>query len=175
MKKLVITAIALLGVQFGQAQFEKFEDLEEVTTVVVNEGMFKLLANIDMELDDPEAKEFMDIATKIKGVKVLTTENAKIGSEIRSAAMAYQKSKRLEELMSVRDKDANIKFYVKNGKSDKFVSELLMVISDINHAKAGDREIETVVVSIIGDIELSKIGNLTKQMNLPKELNKVER
>jgi len=175
MKRIVLIAAAVLSTQFGQAQFEKFEDLNEVTTVVVNEGMFQLLAGIEVDLNDPEAQEFKEIVNKLKGIKVLTTANAKIGAEMRDAAMSYQKQQRLEELMSVKDQEANIKFYTRNGKKNGHVSELLMVIYDINGMKAADREVETVVVSIIGDIDLNKIGSLTGQMNLPKELNKVNK
>lgn len=175
MKRIVLIAAAVLSTQFGQAQFEKFEDQKEVTTVVVNEGMFQLLAGIEVDLNDPEAQEFKEIVNKLKGIKVLTTANAKIGAEMRDAAMSYQKRQRLEELMSVKDQEANIKFYTRNGKKNGHVSELLMVIYDINGMKAADREVETVVVSIIGDIDLNKIGSLTGQMNLPKELNKVNK
>lgn len=174
MRAILFTLAALLAVTLGQAQFEKFEDLEEVTTVVVNQGMFELLAEMDIDVQDPEAKEFKDIVTKLKGVKVLTTEDAKVGEEMRKAAMSYQAKNRLEELMSVKDKDANIKFYTRKGKSSGFVSELLMVISDINAGDA-NRKVETVLVSILGDIELKKIGALTSKMNLPNELNKVNK
>jgi hypothetical protein len=38
-----------------------------------------------------------------------------------------------------------------------------------------DRQIETVLLTLTGDIDLTKIGSLTKKMNLPEELNKAEK
>ena len=34
-----------------------------------------------------------------------------------------------------------------------------------------DRKIETVLLTLTGDIDLTKIGSLTKKMDLPEELN----
>jgi hypothetical protein len=78
----------------------------------------------------------------------------------------------MEELMRVKDKDANVKFYIKQGRDDDHVSELLMLVTDLNEVEADGRKIETVLLSLTGDIDLNKINSLTKKMNLPKELNK---
>ena len=79
--------------------------------------------------------------------------------------------------MRVKDKEANIKFYIKNGKDDDHVSELLMFVSGINHDEIDihGRKFESVLVSLTGDIDLNKIGSLTKKMNLPKELNAADK
>jgi hypothetical protein len=152
--------------------FDKFEDLDEVTSVVVNKSMFNLLAKIDVEVNDPEAQDFMDIASSLKSLKVFTTENKKIGDDMRSSVSSYLKSSQMEELMRVKDKDANVKFYIKQGRDDDHVSELLMLVTDLNEVEADGRKIETVLLSLTGDIDLNKINSLTKKMNLPKELNK---
>lgn len=78
----------------------------------------------------------------------------------------------MEELMRVKDKDANVKFYIKQGRDDDHVSELLMLVTDLNEVEADGRKIETVLLSLTGDIDLNKINSLTKKMNLPEELNK---
>ena len=69
----------------------------------------------------------------------------------------------------------NIKFYIKSGKDEDHVSELLMFVSDIQNAKVDGRKVETVLVSITGDIDLNKIGSLTSKMGLPKELNQIKK
>ena len=78
----------------------------------------------------------------------------------------------MEELMRVKDKEANVKFYIKQGRDDDHVSELLMLVTDIKEIEADGRKIETVLLSLTGDIDLNKINSLTKKMNLPEELNK---
>ncbi|MFD2098306.1 DUF4252 domain-containing protein [Flagellimonas iocasae] len=167
---LLMTALPLAG--FSQSLFDKFEDMDDVTSVVVNKSMFNLLAKIDVEVNDPEARDFMDIASSLKSLKVFTTDNERIGSDMKSSVDSYLRSSKMEELMRVKDKEANVKFYIKQGRDDDHVSELLMLVSDISNIEADGRKIETVLLSLTGDIDLNKINSLTKKMNLPEELNK---
>ena len=165
----VMTVLPLAG--FSQSLFDKFEDLDEVTSVVVNKSMFNLLAKIDVEVDDPEAQDFVDIASSLKSLKVFTTENKKIGDDMKASVDSYLKSSKMEELMRVKDKDANVKFYIKEGKDADHVSELLMFVTGMKNVEADGRKFETVILSLTGDIDLNKISSLTKKMNLPEELN----
>jgi hypothetical protein len=175
MKKIIIlialVVIPTLG--FSQSVFDKYEDLDNVSAVVVNQSMFRLLANIDVEVDDPEAKDFMDIAKSLKNLKVFITEDKSISGDMMKTMNQYLKSAQMEELMRVKDKDANVKFYIKGGKDENHVSELLMFVTGIDKVdvEVNGRKFETVLLSLTGDIDLRKIGSLTKKMNLPQELN----
>ncbi len=172
-RNILILLVAVLPLSaFSQSLFDKYEDYDEVTSVVVNKSMFNLLAKIDVEVDDPEAQDFMDIASSLKSLKVFTTDDEKIGADMKSSVGSYLKSARMEELMRVKDKDANVKFYIKQGKDDDHVSELLMFVTGLKEVEADGRKFETVLLSLTGDIDLNKINSLTKKMNLPEELNK---
>lgn len=175
MKKiLIILVIAVLPiVGFSQSLFDKYEDLDNVSAVVVNRSMFNLLSKIDVEVDDPEAKDFMDIAKSLNNLKVFITEDKSISADMKNSVDKYLKSAKLEELMRVKDKDANIKFYIRSGKDDDHVSELLMFVTGMKDidVDVNGRKFETVLLSLTGDIDLNKIGSLTKKMNLPEELN----
>lgn len=163
-KYILIVVMALVPLAgFSQSLFDKFEDLDDVTSVVVNKSMFNLLAKIDVEVDDPEAQDFMDIASSLKSLKVFTTENKKIGDDMKSSVDSYLKSSKMEELMRVKDKDANVKFYIKEGKDADHVSELLMFVTGMKNVEADGRKFETVILSLTGDIDLNKIGSLTKK------------
>ncbi|WP_445385290.1 DUF4252 domain-containing protein [Robiginitalea sp. IMCC44478] len=179
MKKLVAIALLLITPLLGSAQsiFDKYEDMDEVSSVIVNKNMFDLLIKMDVDVDDPEAKEFMEIAKSLSGVKVFITEDKGVSADMKSTVDRYLKSASLEELMRVKDKDANVKFYVRNGKDADHVSELLMFVTGIKNVdmEVNDRKIETVLLTLTGDIDLTKIGSLTKKMNLPSELNKAEK
>lgn len=174
-KKIIIVLVAVLPfIGFSQSMFDKFEDLDNVSAVVVNESMFKLLSKINVEVDDKEAQDFMDIAQNLKNLKVFITEDKKISSDMQVTMEKYLKSSSLQELMRVKDKDANVKFYIKSGKGEDHVSELLMFVTGIKNGNVeiNDRKFETVLLSLTGDIDLNKIGSLTQKMNLPSELNK---
>lgn len=176
MKKILIifilTLVPLAG--FSQSLFDKYEDLDNVTSVVVNKSMFNLLSKIDVEVDDPEAKDFMDIAQSVNSLKVFTTDDKEVGADMLVSVNKYLKSASLEELMRIKDKDANVKFYIKSGKDDDHVSELLMFVTGMKNVDVDidGRKFETVLLSLTGDIDLNKINSLTKKMNLPEELNK---
>lgn len=52
-----------------------------------------------------------------------------------------------------------------------------MLVTGIQNANVDidGRKLETVLLSLTGDIDLNKIGSLTKKMNLPEELNEAGR
>lgn len=172
-KYILIVLIAVLPISgFSQSLFDKYEDLDDVTSVVVSKKAFELLAKMDIEVDDPEAQDFMDIATSVSSLKVFTTDNQSIGADMKASVSKYLKSSSLTELMRVKDKDANVKFYIKEGKDSDHVSELLMFVTGIKDVEANGRNFETVLLSLTGNIDLNKISSLTNKMNLPQELNK---
>jgi hypothetical protein len=179
MKKIIAIALLLLTPLAGMAQsiFDKYEDMDQVSSVIVNKNMFDLLIKMDVDVDDPEAQEFMDIAKSLSGLKVFITEDKGISADMQSTVDKYLRSASLEELMRVKDKDANVKFYIRNGKDSDHVSELLMFVTGIKNmdVEVNDRQIETVLLTLTGDIDLTKIGSLTRKMNLPEELEKAEK
>ncbi len=172
---LIIIAVALMPFTgISQSLFDKYEDLDNVSAVVVNRSMFNLLSKIDVEVDDPEAQDFMDIAKSLNNLKVFITEDKGVSADMLKSMNSYLKTAKLEELMRVKDKDANVKFYIKAGKDEDHVSELLMFVTGVKNADIdlNGRKFETVLLSLTGDIDLNKIGSLTNKMNLPQELNK---
>ena len=112
MKKLVlIIAIAVLPIMsYGQSIFDKFEDMDGVTSVVVNQKMFNMLANIEVNLDDKEDQEYFDLIKKITSLKVLTTGDASISADMKSKVNSYINSSQLEELMRIKDGDQTPSF-----------------------------------------------------------------
>ncbi|MEM8999301.1 MAG: DUF4252 domain-containing protein [Bacteroidota bacterium] len=171
-KNILILFVAVLPLSgFSQSLFDKYEELDDVTSVVVNQSMFNLLAKIDVDVDDPEAQDFMDIAKSVNSLKVFTTDNKSIGDDMKASVNKYLKSTSLTELMRVKDKDANVKFYIKEGKDADHVSELLMFVTGLKEVEADGRKFETVLLSLTGNIDLNKINSLTNKMKLPEQLN----
>ena len=185
-KVLVVAAIALISsVSFGQSMFDKYEDMKDVTSGVINQKMFSMIASIDIDLDDPEAQKFMEMAKKIESIKILSTSNMTISKNMRADAESHINTSRLSELMRFKDGEQTVKFYVKEGKDENHVKELFMLINGLGEiTKEADieingvkREFETVVVSITGDIDLREISKITSTMNVPggKNLEKVSK
>ena len=175
MKRLTLILILMLAplAAFSQGIFDSYEGQKDVTSVVVTKNMFKLLADMDLESDDPEVKEYLDMVNNLDNIKIFMTENKDLAQKMANDVKAYvSSSKGLNELMRVNDEGKNIKFYSKEGKSDSFVSELLMFVDGNVNGKS-----ETIVMSITGNIDLKKIGKLTKELNVPgsDELENIEK
>ncbi|WP_232459775.1 MULTISPECIES: DUF4252 domain-containing protein [unclassified Winogradskyella] len=172
---LIVAFVLTSAVSFGQGVFDKFEDVDGVTSVVVNQKMFKMLATMGIDLDDPDAQEFVNMAKNITGFKVFTTGDEKISADMNATVKSYLKKTDLEELMRIKDGDQNVFFYIKEGKDENHVKELLMFVNGLKEMTKGQdieingkkREIETVVLSLTGDIDLRQISKLTNQMNMP--------
>ena len=164
MKRLVIIVAMIVApiMTFGQGLFDKYEDMDEVTSVVFTKKVFRMLAELKLDLDDPEAQEVMDMAANITGLKVLTTGDPKVSAQMKADVDGYLRSASLEELMRIKDGDQTVKFYVKEGKDDNHVKELLMFVTGLKEAMKDQditingekRELETVILSLTGDIDL---------------------
>ena len=170
-KQIILIALALLPlVSFSQDIFDKYEDSDQVTFVAMQPKMFQMLGKMSISSDDPEADDFFKLVNSITSFKVITTENAKISKDIDGWVSTRLKSSSYEELMRVKDGGSNVKFYVKEGKDADHVKELLMLVTGIQEAANIDidgRKIETVLLSLTGDINLQEIAKLTDKMDLP--------
>ncbi len=177
--KTIIIAFALAiapMVTFAQSVFDKYEDMEEVSTVVVSKRAFDLMSRIGTDSD--EAKEYVNMVKNLKSLRVFATESASIAADMKSNVSNYLKSSKLSELMRVKDKEGNVKIYVKEGRDADHVSELFMFVQGISkHMGDEDRKPEAVIVSITGDIDLNKISELTSKMNIQggEHLKKVKK
>jgi hypothetical protein len=167
--KLILTFVLLTFSMMSFAQnsmFEKYEDLDDVSTVVVTKHAFKLMGKVAS--DSPEAKSYKDMVNNLDYLAVYTTDNEKIAKDMYGDIQKYLKSTKLSELMRVKDKDANVKIYVKDGVDEDHVSELFMYITNLkDKVNINGRKPNIVIVSLTGNIDLNKIGELTQKMNIP--------
>lgn len=184
MRKLIILLAIVVAplTSFGQNIFDKYEDMEGVSSFILTPKMFSMLASIGIDADDPEDQAFLDMAKKITGLKVYTTGSEKTAADMNATVKTYLSSSKLEELMRMKDGNQTVNFYVKEGKDENHVKELLMVINGLKELTKDEeikingkkREFETVLLSLTGDIDLRQISKMTEKMNMPggDQLNK---
>lgn len=180
MKKysLLVSAILLTFGVYGQSIFERYAENEEVTLVSISPKMFKMLGQMSINLDDPEAQEYLDMVTSINNFKVLISSNQEISSDMLEWVNLQVSKNGMEQLMSVKDPEANVTFYIKDGKGEDHVEQLLMYVKENNDkVEFNGRSIEAVLMLLEGDIDLNKISKLTDQMDLPggKQLKKAQK
>jgi hypothetical protein len=172
MKKLVVLLLVVLpAFMFAQTSFDKFEDKDGVTSVVVNKKLFELMSKVKVDSKDKEMQQYLKLLKKLENLKVFTTNNAKISIDMKSAVTSYLKSNPIEELMRMNTEGKNVKIYVKSSANSSIVKELLMFME-------GDlKDTPTVILSLTGEFNLDEISTLTERMNLPgkEELKKASK
>ncbi|WP_298534857.1 DUF4252 domain-containing protein [uncultured Algibacter sp.] len=172
---VLVMAVMLMPI-IGMAQqdiFEKYNDNNDVTYVSIKPKMFQMIAKMGINVEDEEAQAYMDMVKSITSFKTIVTDNKAISADI--SKWVSSRSSSLEELMEVKDDGTDVKFYVKEGKDADHVKELLIYVNGVDKAMKGQgveingetRKIETVVVSLTGDINLNEISKLTDKMNIP--------
>ena len=160
--------------------FEKYSANDNVIYTSIKPKMFQMLAKINVDTDDADAEDFIKMVKSITSFKTLATENKTISSDM--AKWVNSRSSALEELMEIKDNGMVVKFYVKEGKNEDHIAELLMFVNGLDAVlKDSDitingkkRGMESVLVSFVGDIDLNLISKLVNAFDLPggKELDK---
>jgi len=158
--KIYISIITLLFSLFlGAQNLEKYEEMPEVDGVFITQNMFELLAKVDIESNNPEEKDFIELIKNLKGIKVLTTTNLEVGSQMKTDVESYLSSENLEELMRIKQQGKFVKFYSKPGSTAEKISQLFMFMTDEEKS-----EKRFVILSIIGNIDLKEIGNMAGEL-----------
>jgi hypothetical protein len=160
MKKLMLGIVLMAVSVIANAQndaiakfFTKYQNDETFSQVTVSGKMFSMMANLDG--DTPEEKAMINSISKIKGLKILSKSEARNSRELYKEAIGMIPTKDFEELMSVREKDKDMKFFTK--ESGGKISELVMVMGGND---------EFMVMTIFGEIDLKDISKIGKSVNI---------
>lgn len=135
--------------------FTKYQDDESFSQVTISSKMFSLLT--DMQVDNPEDQQVIDAISKLKGLRILGKDNARDGRTLYKEALALLPAKDYEELMSVRDDDKDMKFFIRSGATPSKIAELVMVMGGND---------DFMVLSLFGDIDLKQIGKIGSKMDI---------
>ncbi|MFK7951541.1 MAG: DUF4252 domain-containing protein [Ekhidna sp.] len=160
MKKLAITIVFLgLGiVSLAQGTvvgkyMDKYAGDETFTKVSVSSKMFSLFTEMDGSTQDE--KEFLDVISKIKGMKAVVSEKVSDPKELYSSAITDVNKAGYEELMTVTDAEENVQISIK--EKGGVIEELILV--------AGGKE-KFAMLSLYGEIDLKQISKLASMMRV---------
>ena len=144
--------------------FGKYQNDETFTYANISSKMFNLFTN--MEVENKEDQEVLNAISKLKGLRVLQKEDARNARELYKEALATIPTKEYEELMSVRDEDKDMKFFVKELSAGK-IGELLMIMGGND---------EFMVLTLFGEIDLKQVGRMGSKMDIDglKNLQKID-
>lgn len=160
MKKIIVFGAMMMAVAGAFAQgeavskfFSKYQSDDTFSQVTVSSKMFGLFTN--MELEDKDDQEVLDAISKLKGLKVLAKEDARNARALYDEANKILPKSDYEELMYVRDKDKDMRFFISE-KSGK-INELVMI--------AGGND-EFMLLTLFGEIDLKQISKIGKKMDV---------
>jgi len=162
-KTIAILTGLLFGLQvISQAQspadalFDKYSGQDGFTSVYITSHMFELFADLDTEEDKDG---FIELVKNLKCIKILSVEKDSLTPQPKvnffDELMTDFPDKKYDELMVVKKKDQDVKFYIM--KEGKIISELLMIVGGTD---------DNVLITIQGDIDLKTISKLSKSMNI---------
>lgn len=166
-KTMLSIAVALFFAIVSNAQdFKKYESLDGVTSIKINKAMFKLMSKLNIELEGKEAQEMINMIQDLDGIQVLMTSDVTHKKSMAGDAKKFIASNKLEELMKVNEGNKTVEFYIRDKPNSNLVEQLFMHVNE---------EGESIMIIINGSIDMSKIGALVSQLNLPggNELKRV--
>lgn len=167
MKKILVV-IAFLATSVAtnaQSLFDSLEDMKGVDMVVVNKDAFQLLKKFapkDKDLKDNDMVQAFEMINDLNEFKLFTSDNAAIASKMEAMVTAAVKSKKLTELMRIKEDDSRVKIYVKATNNKDYVSEVLMFVKGIDKKTNGISE--SMVMSLTGNIDINKMSEYTNKI-----------
>lgn len=128
---------------------DKYGELEGFTVVSINEGMLKTLS----KSDNATMKASLE---GLEGIRVISYEHEKGKDYSQSFYKDILNTLPLDEykeFMTVKEKDTDVRFLTR--KSNDKIHELLLIVKEDG---------EVTLVSIVGEVDLDKITNITKSI-----------
>src|SRR5580700_1523548 len=130
--------------------FGKYVDDDRFTVVSISPKMFKLMSKVNWDTVSSDLKQTV---SKLQSLRILTTSTTPMA--FYKEALEKIDRKEYEELITVRSKQDNVHFMVK--QSGNTIHELLMI-------SVGDDGF--TLVSFVGDIDLDKLARLSSDMGI---------
>jgi hypothetical protein len=167
---IFLFTLSSLSTAFAQEEFASFEKNKQVNSVVVNQKMFEMMANVKVEPTNEEEKAYLNLIKKLTSLKVFNSTSKTVKGEMKSAVSKYISSASLKELANNKDNEANVTIYVDQSGSSNNINKLLMFNESLIDGK------ENIVMVITGEFSIKELSALTKKMNLPlgNSLNKIK-
>ena len=159
MKKMLFIAVATLcfsatiNAQSNdaiQTFFKKYAEDESFTSIQIAPKLFELIAKLD--INDPDYKDVKSMIKNMKYITILTKET-KDNKNLYDEAIKTINRQEYEPLMTVKDKEDNVQFLVK--EKNGIVSELFM---------AAGSDSDFVLMSMVGDISLAEVSKLANKV-----------
>lgn len=165
MKKIVILAFLILGIgiqAFAQEDaiqrfFSKYMEDERFSRVYISPKMMQMAGGFlkNNAEGDKDAEQLGALIAKIKGIRILSSEEVN-GKSLYTEAMGTLTKNKYEELMDVQDKGSSLKFMIR--EEGGFIRELTMISGDTKSFS---------LISMLGSFTYDDLNMLAEKTNIP--------
>ena len=164
MKTIAFISTLLMITMGARAQsamdkvFDKYSEMDGFTTVYISKYMFDMFRN--KEADPKTQDDFAKVKNKLTSIRILTTGDDSLVPppvDLYKEIMKILPSNVYKEIMVVKDKDSNVRFYAREVNNK--VAELLLVIG-------GKEGKGSALISIEGEIDMKNISKLGSAMHV---------
>ena len=153
MKQNIFTTLIALTLMFvmpakslaQDAIFEKFNDVNGITTVYISKTMLQMIPNVKAS-----NIEVGNVASKLDQLRVLSCERPSMIANVKKQFVDYYKKNQYEIVMQANDDGDHATIYFKKLKAGK--SEFALITEE-------DDEIS--IINVKGDINLKDIQQIT--------------
>jgi hypothetical protein len=170
MKRLILILVAFMAFKCMAQEsslntiFDKYSGKDGYTSIYITSYMFELLASVD-DSNDPELQ---NAAKGIESIKMITI-NGETGNDKKEAfyneVLNSLPNNVYKDFMIVKDGQQEV--YFKIHEKDKVITELVMLVKDVN---------EPLLMFIEGKIDLKTLAKLSKSVDVKgfDQLQKVD-
>ena len=147
-------------VSYGQSIFDRLEDMDGVSSVVISKDAFEILSkfNFESDKDSNEMTKVFKMIDDLNEFKTFSTDEPDIAVQMESMVKNAVKVQKLTELMRLKEDDSKVWIYVKTTSNKDLVSEVLMLVKGIDKRTNGMSE--ALIVSLRGSIDINKMSAL---------------
>lgn len=159
---LILLTLLVTGVQAQDDAiskfFSKYMEDENFSRVYISPKMMQMAGGFlksSSEDSDQDAEDLGELISKVRGIRILSTETTN-GKGLYQEAMNTLNKNKYEDLMDVADKGSNVKFMVR--EENGLVKEFLMI--------SGSGESFTLL-SMLGSFTYQDLNILADKTNMP--------
>lgn len=153
MKRIYILTLLFsmcsLFVKAQQSFFDKYTEMEGVTSVYISKSMLNLLPNMNGSIN---GVYIGNIANRLDNIQILSCDEPTIISKLRKETSHINTKNGYEELMRIREDDEKTTIYFKDSK--RKTKEFILIT---------DEKDEFTIISITGDLTLQEIQGILKE------------
>ena len=148
--KNILIIICLFCTSAGFAQnklFEKYADMDNVTSVYISKAMFQMMGNVVNA-----GMNFTNLKGKIESLQLVSTEKQNMIAQMKKDFSQLVGNSQYQELMRVKDEKNRVNFFA--SMQGDLIKELIMLVND---------EDSFTAIQLVGNFTLQDVQDIVKQ------------